>query len=305
MNGRTQQILLHIAGCMVFLALPILFSPESLSLYSYFRNPPTQRDFIIYALMIAVFYANYYLFIPNLYFKRRYPAFFLLAIGCFLFINFLRAIIPGQGAPFASASPGGFPPFAGQSHTRAPDQRPATIPGQNHAPLSGPPRTAAEDPPPVRHHPLFIDTDRHLFLFLVVIFFALMLKIRERWKLTEREKIAAELSYLKAQINPHFLFNTLNSIYSLTLEKSDQAPTAIVQLSGMMRYVLDEAGKDMVPLDKEIAYIRNYIALQEARFGASLHLDCSVSGSPEGKKIAPLVLIPFIENAFKHGINAD
>jgi len=143
------------------------------------------------------------------------------------------------------------------------------------------------------------------FLFLIVFFLSLMLKISSRWKQTEKEKLNAELSYLKAQINPHFLFNTLNSIYSLAIEKSDNTPSAIVKLSGMMRYVINEAHHDFVSLKKEITYIRSYIELQQIRFGNTIQLSFTVSGETRGKTIAPLILISFVENAFKHGVNAE
>jgi sensor histidine kinase YesM len=143
-----------------------------------------------------------------------------------------------------------------------------------------------------------------VFLFLAVFFFSLILKISYRWRQSEKEKLNAELSYLKAQINPHFLFNTLNSIYSLAIEKSDQTPTAIVKLSGMMRYVISDAGHHHVPLSREIEYIRNYIELQMIRFGNAVPLSFQVNGSAAREQIAPLILISFVENAFKHGVNA-
>ena len=131
-----------------------------------------------------------------------------------------------------------------------------------------------------------------------------MLKINSRLKLAEKEKVNAELSYLKAQINPHFLFNTLNSIYSLAIEKSDYTATAVVKLSSMMRYVITDASHKFVPLEKEINYISNYIELQKLRIDSSIKLMYTVTGDISDKKIAPLVLISFIENAFKYGVNA-
>lgn len=120
-----------------------------------------------------------------------------------------------------------------------------------------------------------------------------------------RDKLDAELSYLKAQINPHFLFNTLNSIYSLALQKSDDAANAVVKLSGMMRYVLTESQRESVSLEKEINYIKDYVELQKLRLGNAVRLDFNISGNAAQKQIAPLLLIPFIENAFKHGVNAE
>lgn len=132
-----------------------------------------------------------------------------------------------------------------------------------------------------------------------------MLKISSLLKLAEKEKVNAELSYLKAQINPHFLFNTLNSIYSLAIEKSDYTATAVVKLSGMMRYVITDASHKFVPLEKEINYISDYIDLQKLRIDSTIKLTFYVSGDVADKKIAPLVLISFIENAFKYGVNAE
>ncbi|MBS1646393.1 MAG: sensor histidine kinase [Bacteroidetes bacterium] len=143
------------------------------------------------------------------------------------------------------------------------------------------------------------------FEFLVVFILSFTLKINERLKLSEQEKINAELSYLKAQINPHFLFNTLNSIYSLAIEKSDYTATAVVKLSGMMRYVITEANQKFVSLEKEINYIRDYIDLQKLRIDPNVNLFFELSGDVEQKKIAPLILISFIENAFKYGINTE
>lgn len=121
----------------------------------------------------------------------------------------------------------------------------------------------------------------------------------------ENEKLSAELSFLKSQINPHFLFNSLNNIYSLAYRKSDMTPQAILKLSEMMRYMLQESNEPGVELAKEIRYIENYIELQRLRFRDGGNVQLRVSGSEDGKFIAPLILIPFIENAFKHGLATD
>ena len=144
-----------------------------------------------------------------------------------------------------------------------------------------------------------------LFLFLIVLVFSLMLKINVRLKQSEKEKLDAELAYLKAQINPHFLFNTLNSIYSLAIIQSDNVASSIVKLSNMMRYVLSESSSDYVSLEKEIEYIQNFIELQQIRFGSFIQFECTITGDHKNKTIAPLILIPFIENAYKHGVNAE
>jgi sensor histidine kinase YesM len=146
----------------------------------------------------------------------------------------------------------------------------------------------------------------HFFQFLVVIVFSFFLKLNQRLKLTQQEKKDAELSYLKAQINPHFLFNTLNGIYSTAVgEGAPDTANAVVQLSGMMRYVTSEAERDYVSVEKEIEYISSYVELQKVRLGNTVQIDYSVRRRSEGRKISPLILIAFIENAFKYGVNPE
>ncbi len=125
-------------------------------------------------------------------------------------------------------------------------------------------------------------------------------------KLLELQKnnLMLELNALKAQINPHFLFNTLNNIYSLSIKKSDQAPEMILKLSDMMRYVLYDCNSGPVPVEKEIQFINNYIELEKIRHGEHIDIRFSLSGKLDNSKIEPLLLIPFIENSFKHGVNA-
>jgi two-component system, LytTR family, sensor kinase len=119
----------------------------------------------------------------------------------------------------------------------------------------------------------------------------------------ENQKLTAELSFLKSQINPHFFFNTLNSIYSLATRKSEKTPEAIIKLSLLMRYIIYESDKDFVPLDKELEYIRNYVELQRLRIKDDVIIIYNIEGEYQNKQIEPLLLLPFIENAFKHGID--
>lgn len=110
-----------------------------------------------------------------------------------------------------------------------------------------------------------------------------------------------ELQFLRAQLNPHFLFNSLNSIYSLVRNKSQEAPEAVITLSELMRYMLYEAKEEMVPLSKEINYIKNFMELQRFRLQDSSGLNLKIVGEYHDKRIPPLLLIPFVENAFKYG----
>jgi LytS/YehU family sensor histidine kinase len=157
-------------------------------------------------------------------------------------------------------------------------------------------------------HPPFFNLfaiTHNVFLFLTILFSSLMLRISNQLKITRQEKLATELNFLKLQMNPHFLFNSLNSIYSLAIQKSDDTPSAVVTLSGMMRYVLTEATHNVVELEKEISYLTNYIQLQRLRLEETTVVDYSVHGSSEGKEIVPMLFITFVENAFKHGVNPE
>ncbi|MEE1947230.1 histidine kinase [Pedobacter sp. KR3-3] len=121
----------------------------------------------------------------------------------------------------------------------------------------------------------------------------------------EQEKITTELAFLKSQINPHFLFNTLNDIYALTYRRSDDAPAAVLKLSALLRYMLKESDEQLVPLDREIGYLHNVIELHKIGQKGNAYIDFKVEGHTEGLKIAPLILINFVENAFKHGVFDD
>ncbi len=124
----------------------------------------------------------------------------------------------------------------------------------------------------------------------------------------ETQKLQAELSFLKMQVNPHFLFNALNNIYSLSvMEKSKKTGDSIMKLSELMRYVLyeKEDRENKVSLDKEIRHINSYIDLEKLRHPGDIYINFSIEGDTNGKRIAPLLLFPLIENACKHGILTD
>lgn len=138
--------------------------------------------------------------------------------------------------------------------------------------------------------------------------FAAAIKLVKIWYLKQqayeqidKEKLQAELQVLKSQVHPHFLFNTLNNLYALTLHKSDQSSAVVLKLSELLSYMLYECNASEVPLQKEIAFMRNYIGLEQLRYGDRLDMSVTISGDYQHKLIAPLLLIPFLENAFKHG----
>ncbi|MEN2414584.1 sensor histidine kinase [Flavobacterium mesophilum] len=142
-------------------------------------------------------------------------------------------------------------------------------------------------------------------VYLIGVVSSLLFAISGRLQSVEKEKVKSELAFLKAQINPHFLFNTLNSIYALALKKDDKTPDAVVQLSELMRYIMTNSNDEVIDLTKEINYINNFISLQKTRLGNTVLVDYKVTGSTFGKQITPLILISFIENAFKYGVNPD
>jgi len=116
-----------------------------------------------------------------------------------------------------------------------------------------------------------------------------------------KERQAGEIALLRSQVNPHFLFNTLNNIYSLVYNKSEEAPEAVMRLSSIMRYMLYDSNTDFVPVIKEFEYLNSFIELQQLRVTKKGFVDIRVLGSMENRMIAPMLLIPFVENAFKHG----
>jgi len=123
-----------------------------------------------------------------------------------------------------------------------------------------------------------------------------------QWQEKEKQHIQTELSLLRSQIHPHFLFNTLNNLYSLTIRKSDQAPEVVLKLSELMSYMLYGSDTSTVALDKEIANLENYIALEKLRFGQRLTLCFEKKGDTSVVQVPPLLLITFVENSFKHGL---
>ncbi len=259
MNSKTNRLVIHLLGCAIFIALPVIFSPDFSTDFDFIHVKGFQRDLLFSFILIPYFYLSYFVLIPKLYFNKKYFLFSTITFISFVLIFFLPIIV----IPSTIFTTRSFDTFF------------------------------------VR------EVKIRVFQFLIVFVFALMIRINNRWKQSEKEKLDAELAYLKAQINPHFLFNTLNSIYSLAIVKSDNVASSIVKLSNMMRYVLGESSSQYVKLEKEIEYIQNFIELQQIRFGSFIQFECIITGDHKNKSIAPLILIPFIENAYKHGVNAE
>lgn len=127
------------------------------------------------------------------------------------------------------------------------------------------------------------------------------IKSKNKASSLQKTQLETELAYLKSQIQPHFFFNTLNNLYSLTLDKSDKAPETVIKLSDLMSYVIYDSAKSLVPLQNEIDHIKTYVDLEKLRYGDRLKLSISIKGNVDAKEVPPLIFIPYIENAFKHG----
>jgi hypothetical protein len=260
----------HVLGCATFLLLPVILSPRLPHMPLFGR--PILRDMLANFLMLIIFYVNYYVLIPKLYFKGRNVSYGLLILLGFMCIVLLPGILTDN------------------------------LPWDPKPPPHGPrgPLHMSEDFSllnPVRHS---------IFLYITVILFSILLRIRMKLQDAELLRHHAEVGTLKNQINPHFLFNTLNNIYAFAIrEKSTHTASSILKLSAMMRYVVTETNQQFVPLAKEINYTNDYIDLQKMRLTDTVNLSYTVVGTIKNQKIAPVILMPFIENAFKHGVNPD
>ncbi len=136
---------------------------------------------------------------------------------------------------------------------------------------------------------------------MIIKFFKLWTLKQRQWISAQQEKITAELQLLKAQVHPHFLFNTLNNIYSFSLEQSPKTPEMILKLSSLLSYMLYDCRSEEVRLEKEIEIMKNYIDLEKERYGNSIDISWNVEGDIKDRFISPLMMLPFLENAFKHG----
>jgi len=227
--------------------------------------------FVLYpAINITLFYINYLVLIPQFLDKKRYGIYVIAVITAIILYGFAKYGVALIFKQYVLVTPKG------------------EITGFGS---------------------YFLTT---IFISLIYLFFSAILKFTVDWFLNERiqrdlenQRLSAELAFLKSQINPHFLFNSLNSIYSLAYQRSETTPEAILKLSEIMRYMLYECNDNKVDLVKELQYLQNYIDLQKIRFGNKAFIDFKIEGKIESQQIVPLLLIAFIENGFKHGVASN
>ena len=160
----------------------------------------------------------------------------------------------------------------------------------------------------------FVSLEGLIFLFIEIVMLVAVTTVlyllrdhnrkERRLKELENKNLKSELNLLKRQLNPHFLFNALNSVYVLIQENQEKARGTLVRISDMLSHQLYDGSKETVALFKEVQHVKNYVALEKVRQGGRVNVNFRFSGESNNKKIVPMLLIPFVENAFKHGFNA-
>jgi two-component system, LytTR family, sensor histidine kinase AlgZ len=262
---RNRVIILHASFWAVYISFFIYW----LSSFHQADEIDWSRIFTIASLHIGaamlISYVNYFYFLPQLLFKKKLTLFFV----CFLIAFGLVAYARIQSERYFIET------FFGG------------------------------------HEYLYRDrfVVQIIFSNLSIVLFVSLLRFAADWldlqttrKEIEKEKLTAELNFLKAQVNPHFLFNTLNNLYYLAYSKSENTTEVIEKLSAMMRYMIYDSNYPQVHLSKEIEYMQNYISLEKLRLSDKVKIQFNIEGDIDNARITPLILITFLENAFKHGV---
>jgi hypothetical protein len=291
-NKNLLPFLLHFAGWALFFYLTIPHFNRAERSVNGGGFPPFLL--IEYALLAIYFYLNTSVFVPRLLSKKKIIRFLAITLAAFLlFCLVVPWLVRQHIVPLVHEAP----------------FRPGT--------LSRRPHFAPHDNGDAFQRIIFPDLFRRLGMysrtsqFLVVFIISTGLKAVAQWyaekrRLQELETsmVQAELSFLKSQIHPHFLFNSLNSIYYLYLSKDDWEPEAILSLSDFLRFVTTECNHSRIPLEKEVKMLEEYIHLQSLRASEKFELQFRTEGDFRGQVIMPLTFVPFVENAFKYGISA-
>jgi hypothetical protein len=277
-NKKIVSVIAHLAAWACFFALPYLvFFPRMADSQFSMSNHLIATIVCNNVYLVIFYYINTQFLIPHLLMKEKWGLYILSIISALLiFLYFPKYIADIIAVPEAHQ-------LNYSDNTKGPQR------------------------PRMRRRGL-VDTYNIAIFFLVftvgtcIAVIQRWLKIEETRKETESQKLNTELSFLKSQINPHFFFNTLNNIYSLAIVRSEKTAPAVLKLSYIMRYILTETTQDFVPLQNEVDFIHNYIELQQVRLTDKTHVVFESNGNIENKLVAPLIFIPFVENAFKYGI---
>ncbi|GHT36679.1 sensor histidine kinase [Bacteroidia bacterium] len=267
MKAKKLTIAVHIFVWLLLLVIPYISTDQVFNSL----DPASDVKYLLLCLslssvLLAAFYFNHFFLIPKFLFAKKGWLYFLVLL------LMIAAVFSFIGIIFVSF---GF--------------NPETLDKTN----------------PIVEKILPVITINALSLWLLAIISSVLWAIYNRLKQTESERLSAQIASLKSQINPHFLFNTLNNIYATAIDTSPKAADMVDKLSEMMRYTMKDTQQDFVLLEDEINYISNYIELQRLRLDKSIKLEYSGLENIPALQITPMLLIPFIENAFKHGVNSE
>ncbi len=234
------------------------------------------KQVLINLLWAGLFYANYFVFTPRLLYNHRTGTFVVLVIATLLTVVFLNHSLDRPlGVPEAMEKI-----FAPKGHRNVEKQD---------------------------HSASYITIIMAMVIYGVSTVIALSKKMQNDqlvFQATEKDKISSELSFLKSQINPHFFFNTLHTIYALTDSNIGTAKDAIYTLSHMMRYVIYDTKNDLTSLENEVKFVEDYIKLMRLRLSGDIQVIFEKQVGMKNYDVAPMLMLPFVENAFKHGISS-
>ncbi|MES2274888.1 MAG: histidine kinase [Bacteroidota bacterium] len=304
---------IHAAGWLLFLIFPLLFLNDGLKGNSTWVLFGSSYYWLFCLTYMVMFYFNLDYLIPNLLLRKKYVIYSLIILFLLGFVYFIQPFdkllahnprVQAQlAAQQAAATHQHYLDSVKESHRYF-----GPLPHQDLR-MQDPAAKPATGISPLLAHSRNIDTIS-LVIFALMMALSIAIGTVQQWQTTEQrvvkaeaEKANAELSFLKAQINPHFLFNTLNNIYTLSVTNSEHTSESIMKLSNIMRYVTDEVSEDFVLLQDEINCVNDYIDLQRLRLGKKTSVNFKITGKITHQRIAPLILIPFVENMFKYGIS--
>ncbi len=261
------SVAMHVFVWILLLVIPYVSTDQLFNAL----DPSSDKTYLLSSLalstvLIIIFYFNYFYLIPKFFLQKRYWLYF-----SFLFLAIIVVFLFAAGLFF-------YPVLGSEIVRRA-------------------------EPATEKIFPVI--AVNALLLWLLSIISSILWTLYNRLELAEREKLSAQIASLKSQINPHFLFNTLNNIYATAIDTSPRAADMVDRLSEMMRYTMKDTQMDFVLLEDEIKYINNFIELQKLRLDRSVQLEYFIPKQTPFLQIAPMLLVPFIENAFKHGVNSE
>lgn len=267
MKVKRFTIVIHALVWVLLLVIPYVSTDQVFnSLDPAYRIKYLLLCIVLSTVLIIIFYFNYFFLIPQYLLAKKYWHYFT-----FLLLAIATVLVLSGVIFFLS------------------DFNPETI--------------AKTYPAIEKIIPVIIINAASLWLLSIVL--SVLWAVYNRLKQTESEKLSAQIASLKSQINPHFLFNTLNNIYAMAIDTSPRAADMVDKLSEMMRYSMKDTQLDFVLLEDELHYVSNFIELQKLRLDRSVKLEYSGLEMIPALQIAPMLLIPFIENAFKHGVNSE